>query len=131
MARNLHCLRSTRVRGLKGQKEKGEGEKDLSEGQEGKSLTLLGKGGPADFLWGPGPHQGVTSTRGYLFLKECRSLSIEGKSQEIPGASGVSPRPAEIPCEGLPVWGNLLGWRPAHSGERIHPRQSKGDRDVY
>ena len=43
------CLRSTRVRLPKGQKEKGEGGRDPFEGEEGKSLTLSVKGSPASF----------------------------------------------------------------------------------
>ena len=52
LARKLQLWWSTRVRLPKGWKEKGEGRKDSSEGQEGKPLTLSGKGSLAISLWG-------------------------------------------------------------------------------
>ena len=55
------CLRNTRVRLLKGWKEKGEGEKDPSKGQEEKPFTLSGKDGLAGSHGALDPHQGVTS----------------------------------------------------------------------
>ena len=60
-ARDLRCLRNTRVRLLKGWKEKGEGEKDPSKGQEEKPFTLSGKDGLAGSHGALDPHQGVTS----------------------------------------------------------------------
>lgn len=61
----FNCLRSTSVRPLKDPKEKGRGGKDPSEGQEGKSLTLSGKGCQAGSPWYFGSCQRRTSARGY------------------------------------------------------------------
>ena len=48
------CLRRTEVSPPKGRKERGDGGKDPSEGQEGKSLTLSGKGSLVGSPWGFG-----------------------------------------------------------------------------
>lgn len=64
------CLRNTRVRLIEGRKLKEGGGKDPSEGQGGKSLTLLGKGGPAGSPWGSDPHGGETSAGGRQIPRE-------------------------------------------------------------
>ena len=70
------CLRSTRVRLSECRKLKGEGGKDPSEGQGEKSLTVLGKGGPAGSPWG--------------FGSSWKS-NLSWRSSEPPGSTRVSP----------------------------------------
>lgn len=118
------CPSNTKVRPPKGQKEKGEGGEDPSDGQEGKFLTLSGKGHLAGSLRGSGSllrtNRNWRSSVPQEITRVCPPRESPEKFPDNPGRVPGQQR--------FPIWATKCGASRGGGGgrgsARTHPGQN-------